>query len=379
MVSEGAVVTDRVDHYEVINSNTVSRTLDLKSLSTGKIRRNQPIGNFQVLVSGRRETAAVIRPEVRSFGTEPTYPLHYGRERATQNETTKRGKEGMFGRSFENLFNLNFGPVHGDQFKIAMTPQGPRVAIKNNEGDYLTFDAENESLFNVLNFAFGGRDMFYMVPVTEEGINPGDVVLVKGKPVFLHHVMENGNWRVINPASSAVHTHINPQNILGFRIFTKIVSISEVFGAVNPAEGMDLAGNPLLAMAMIGEGGIGESNMLNMLLLTGQLNQGGDQNGLINLLLMSQLVGRDNGRGFDPKMLLLMGGNLGNINPMMLLAMSEGEFGMKDMLLFNALGGQKGEGAGNLFGNFKFPSFAAPAPAETDAKPAPAKKAPAKK
>lgn len=84
------------------------------------------------------------------------------------------------------LFNGIFGKIAPGMCRISMSG---KIAIKTSNG-YKTFDWKTGRLTNCDNFAFDiGEDFFFVIPTNK--VEPGDIILVNGKPRCILEVGKN--------------------------------------------------------------------------------------------------------------------------------------------------------------------------------------------
>lgn len=76
-----------------------------------------------------------------------------------------------------NLFNGMFGKVANGMCRLSMNGG---IAVKTSNG-YKTYNIEKNRLTNCDNFVFDvGEEFFFVVPTNK--VNPGDIIIVSGKP-----------------------------------------------------------------------------------------------------------------------------------------------------------------------------------------------------
>ena len=217
------------------------------------------------------------------------------KEALKENEKDKKEKTTM---DTSKMFNFDFGPASGGQFR--MSPYG--LAVRTAANGWVAFDQKNGNLMDVEVLNFDMSKFIYKMPVPASALKAGDIVLHAGKPVFVRHLGTGGNIvNVINYADATVVDIMPVKSPFGFDFFTKICSLVD-FSQMNAN-----SDNPF-------------GNMLPFLLM-------GD------------------GKDIDPMMFLFMGGNMNFSNPMMLYFLMN-QKDKSDMLPFLMM-----MNGGQMFGN----------------------------
>jgi len=175
-----------------------------------------------------------------------------------------------------NLFNFEFGPVaNGAQYR--MSPYG--LAVRTQANGWVAYNAKSGEMMDVDVLNFDISKMIYKMPVALSAIQPGDVLIHGGKPVFVRALGAAVNTvSVIDYATASIMDILPVKSPFGFNFFTKVCPLFDMSGVTANAD------NPF-------------GNMLPFLMLSGEDND------------------------FDPTLLFLAGG-MGNMdftkNPMML-------------------------------------------------------------
>lgn len=222
---------------------------------------------------------------------------------------------------FNNMpgLNMDFGKLPAGKLAISMNGD---VAFNKN-GSYVTIqtDGTEKTRLEVGDFKLDVD--FYKVPVQQDGLVEGDIILLDGDFLIVGK-KANGETKFINPITGATTNKLQRNNIIGMYFYTKIVSLFDMVGGETKG---------------IGLGGL--DPMTLMLLTQGTGNSiGGSTNGGMDLgmmLVMSQLGGAKGGDMSSMLPLMMLSGKGGDMNSMLpLLLMSKG-----------------GGGLGNLFGGKK--------------------------
>lgn len=192
--------------------------------------------------------------------------------------------------------NFDFGPCANDNVRMSMYG----IAIKNTAGTYVSYDATNGEIIDVDVFNFDGGKYMFKIPVAIKDVKVGDVVIHNRIPMFVIGFAENtGDLIAVDIRAGEKKTIMPVRNMFHFDFVTKIVSLFNMNGMTQPSADMPFG------------------NMLPLMLM----NDDNEDMDMKDILMMSMLVN---------------GGNISNMNPMMLYFLASNEDGntsMKDMLL----------------------------------------------
>lgn len=207
------------------------------------------------------------------------------------NDIQEEGNEKM-----DILKSFNFGPC-GDRAKISHLG----VAVKNLNGEWVSYDKAKDEIVNVDLVNFGGSNYVYMIPAAIKDIAPGDVVVHNKHIMFVKKVKDDGVVAT-DVTAGEVKKILPTKSIFGFDFITKIVSLIDLsgmnanednpFGNLLPFlllgdnkgdDALPLAlmmmnggnldmSNPLMVMALMGDGFSSKNNLLP-LMLYGMVNQ----------------------------------------------------------------------------------------------------------
>lgn len=192
-----------------------------------------------------------------------------------------------------NLFgNLNFGSCEDDY--IRMSPYG--LAIKNTEGNWVSYDAKQGNIVDVDVLSFEGGKFFYKLPVAHNQINAGDVIIHSRTPMFVEDVNDR-TILAIDPRTGEEKTILLAKSPFGFNYATKVVSLLSNLGG---EASEDKPFGNLLPLMLMNDKNCDNSNLLMAMALT---NQGLSE---INPLMLYALMG--NGSN-DMLPILAMTGN----------------------------------------------------------------------
>lgn len=192
--------------------------------------------------------------------------------------------------------NFDFGPCANDNVRMSMYG----IAIKNAAGTYVSYDATNGEIIDVDVFNFDGGKYMFKIPVAIKDVKVGDVVIHNRTPMFVIGFAENtGDLIAVDIRAGEKKTIMPVRNMFHFDFVTKIVSLFNMNGMTQPSADMPFG------------------NMLPLMLM----NDDNEDMDVKDILMMSMLAN---------------GGNMSNMNPMMLYFLASNEDGnisMKDMLL----------------------------------------------
>lgn len=192
--------------------------------------------------------------------------------------------------------NFDFGPCANDNVRMSMYG----IAIKNAAGTYVSYDAASGEIVDVDVFNFDGGKYMFKMPVAIKDVKVGDVIVHNRTPMFVVGFAEDtGDLIAVDIRAGEKKTIMPVRNMFHFDFVTKIVSLFDMNGMTQPSADMPFG------------------NMLPFMLMS-EDNKDMDMK---DILMMSMLAN---------------GGNMNNMNPMMLYFLASNEDGdtsMKDMLL----------------------------------------------
>ena len=192
--------------------------------------------------------------------------------------------------------NFDFGPCANDNVRMSMYG----IAIKNAAGTYVSYAAANGEIIDVDVFNFDGGKYMFKLPVAIKDVKVGDVIIHNRTPMFVVGFAENtGDLIAVDIRAGEKKTIMPMRNMFHFDFVTKIVSLFDMNGVTQPSSDMPFG------------------NMLPLMMMSDD-NKDMDMK---DILIMSMLAN---------------GGNMSNMNPMLLyfLAFDEADgASMKDKLL----------------------------------------------
>lgn len=146
--------------------------------------------------------------------------------------------------------NFEYGPV--DSSLISLSPYG--LAIKDTKGAAYAYNAATKQTVDVSGFTFDFKGMIYKMPVAVNQVAVGDMILHKGKAMFVYDI--NGTEiHAVDILRSEAKTVIPVTNMFGFNFVTKVFSMVNLDGSTPSAD--QPFGNlmPIMMASMVfGEG-----------------------------------------------------------------------------------------------------------------------------
>lgn len=215
--------------------------------------------------------------------TEKVAEVKYGTSvfRMTPDEITISPIKPTFEKEYEAYFNGNdnegddnmniFGNIEFGKLKnrgnYALTLKGLAYLKNSNSDDgscasYVQYDPKTDSVEDVTPFVLKEmdvRDFVYKMPVALSAVSRGDIILDKGKPVFVKAV-DGSTFTVVEPYTCEVKTLLAAKNAFGFNYVTKVVNLMDNFNLAGAASADNPFGN-LLPLMMLS----GNKNMEDMM------------------------------------------------------------------------------------------------------------------
>jgi len=122
--------------------------------------------------------------------------------------------------------NFDFGPFT-ESGVVALSPYG--IAVRSSKGEYLTYNAATGATVDVTGFTFD----FQKMPAAIKDLRAGDMVLHRGKPMYVQSVEKDG-IHCIDILNSEAKVIVPVTNMFGFNFVTKVVSLMN-FNAAQPS------------------------------------------------------------------------------------------------------------------------------------------------
>lgn len=166
--------------------------------------------------------------------------------------------------------NFDFGPFT-EPGVVALSPYG--IAIRTTKGEYLTYNATTGATVDVTGFTFDFQKMIYKMPAAIKDLRAGDMVLHRGKPMYVQSVEEDG-IHCIDILNSEAKVIVPVTNMFGFNFVTKVVSLMN-FNAAQPS-----AENPF-------------GNLMPFMMMSSVMGDDSD-NDFSKMMMMSMMMGGSN-------------------------------------------------------------------------------------
>lgn len=162
--------------------------------------------------------------------------------------------------------NFDFGPFT-ESGVVALSPYG--IAVRSSKGEYLTYNAATGATVDVTGFTFD----FQKMPAAIKDLRAGDMVLHRGKPMYVQSVEEDG-IHCIDILNSENKVIVPVTNMFGFNFVTKVVSLMN-FNAAQPS-----AENPF-------------GNLMPFMMMSSVMGDDSD-NDFSKMMMMSMMMGGSN-------------------------------------------------------------------------------------
>lgn len=197
------------------------------------------------------------------------------------------------------IFNFNFGPVKGDSIRMSMYG----LAVKNRDGNYVAWDRVNENIMNVDILNFNGDGLMYKIPVAIKDIKDGDIVIHNKVPMFVLEVFDK-SLDVIDIYSGERKSIIPAKSPFNFDFATKVISLIDfgTMGGNTPSE--DNPFGNMWPLLMLGDSGSIDPMILALMCAS----KGGCANPMMMYALLASKGNNDN---LLPLMLMMNGGKFG--------------------------------------------------------------------
>ena len=182
-----------------------------------------------------------------------------------------------------NMFNFDFGPCDKNNVKMSMYG----FAIKDVNGNWVSYDKKAGNIIDVSNLIFGDGKYFYKMPVAIKDVKPGDLIIHEKRPMFVEDVDEKVGPIVVDVVSAERKNILPPRSPFGFDFITKIVSLMDMSGMSTEASADNPFGNPMMFLLM-GDNGFDKLDPMMMFALMGGM--GGnmkDMNPMMLALMLS--------------------------------------------------------------------------------------------
>lgn len=178
-------------------------------------------------------------------------------------------------------FNFDFGPCTGDNVRMSMYG----LAVKNGNGEWVSYNASTKQIVNVDILNFDGRKFMFKMPVAIKDIAVGDIVIHNKVPMFVIGVgEENGAVIAVDVRAGEEKKILPTTSPFGFNFVTKVVSM---FTAFENTPTPDAPFGNFLPFMLMGEDGASDIDPLMVMMMM----QNGGANAFSNPMMMYFLCG----------------------------------------------------------------------------------------
>lgn len=196
-----------------------------------------------------------------------------------------------------NMFKgFEFGKVDGN--KVRMSMYG--LAVRNQAGTWVSYDVNTGNVIDVDPFNMDGSQFMYKMPVALSQVNKGDMIIHNCKPVYVTGKDESGKLVVVDIFDGEEKMILPTKNMFGFNFATKVVSLMDMAGMGKPD-----AENPFGNMWMLALMGDGKDFDMKDFMMLNMMN--GNAGAQMNPMMMLMLMG-DKGQDNDLMMAMAMSG-----------------------------------------------------------------------
>ena len=196
-----------------------------------------------------------------------------------------------------NMFKgFEFGKVDGN--KVRMSMYG--LAVRNQAGTWVSYDVNTGNVIDVDPFNMDGSQFMYKMPVALSQVNKGDMIIHNCKPVYVTGKDESGKLVVVDIFDGEEKMILLTKNMFGFNFAVKVVSLMDMAGMGKPD-----AENPFGNMWMLALMGDGKDFDMKDFLMLNMMN--GNASAQMNPMMMLMLMG-DKGQDNDLMMAMAMSG-----------------------------------------------------------------------
>lgn len=192
-----------------------------------------------------------------------------------------------------NMFGLDFGKVKKGEYKISQYG----LAVAKADGKYVSYDAKEKCLIDVSLLNFDASKFMFRMPVAMDRVEVGDVLIVDGKTVAIHEILDNGHLRVMDYRNASVSQIVPTKNMFGFNYYTKLVnmfsdnlkgsaSATQPFGNMLPLMMMGDDVDPMMLMMMQG----GQLDMSNPMMMMALMDKKDSKDSMMQMMMMQQFM-----------------------------------------------------------------------------------------
>lgn len=221
-----------------------------------------------------------------SFGTYLYQNMLFESKQIIKENEENDKKMNMTNPNYKNNNNsikFDFGPMPGDS--VRMSVYG--LAIRNKNGIWVAYDKNKRQIIDVDIFNVNSNGMYYKMPVPIVDVKVGDLVVHNDWPCYVISLKTEGAmyaFEVMDINDSIIKTIVPTTNMFNFNYMTKIVSLLDMGNFVAPNENNPFGG--MLPLMLLGE----NANATDILMLMALQGQMGD----INPWMLMALNGNGN-------------------------------------------------------------------------------------
>lgn len=197
------------------------------------------------------------------------------------------------------IFNFDFGPIKGDSIRMSMYG----LAVKNRDGNYVAWDRVNENIMNVDILNFNGDGLMYKMPVAIKDIKDGDIVIHNKVPMFVLEVFEK-SLDVIDIYSGERKSIMLSRSPFGFNFATKVISLIDFSAMSGDTPSEDNPFGNIWPLLMLGDSGSIDPMMLALMCAS----KGDCANPMMMYALLASKGNNDN---LLPLIFMMNGGSFG--------------------------------------------------------------------
>lgn len=197
------------------------------------------------------------------------------------------------------IFNFDFGPIKGDSIRMSMYG----LAVKNRDGNYVAWDKVNENILNVDILNFNGDGLMYKMPVAIKDIKDGDIVIHNKVPMFVLEVFEK-SLDVIDIYSGERKSIVLSRSPFGFNFATKVISLIDFDAMSGDTPSEDNPFGNMWPLLMLGDSGSIDPMMLALMCAS----KGGCAN---PMMIYALLASKGNNDNLMPLIFMMNGGSFG--------------------------------------------------------------------
>ena len=201
-----------------------------------------------------------------------------------------------------NFFkNFEFGPVKNDS--VRLSPYG--LAVKNLDGNWVSYDHNTDSIIDVDVFNFEGKNLIYKIPAVPASIKTGDTIIHQGKAMCVVADVCEGDTcvSVIDPRAGESKEILFCKSPFGFNFIVKLVSLLDMSNIqANP----DSPFGNMLPLAMMSDKDCDMATVMAFMMMS---NDGEYKFDMSNPMMMYALMSGDNKDFMMPFLMMSMMGN----------------------------------------------------------------------